>query len=527
MRNAGENSSERLGRVYLIGAGPGDPGLITVRGLECLRAADVVIYDYLANPALLAMTRPDAALVYAGKRGGVHALRQTEINRLLVEHARAGRTVARLKGGDPFVFGRGGEEAEVLNAAGVPWEVVPGISAAIAVPAYAGIPATHRDHAASFAVVTGHEHPDKAKDAVNWGKLATGADTLLILMGVTYLEPIVEQLLAHGRASETPAAIVRWGTVRRQSVVAGTLGAIVEQARAARVTPPAMLVVGDVVSLRDSLRWFDTGLLAGYRVLLTGEGAGSPALAACLEESGADVLVLPAREDVSGGAPACARMVASADWIALLGADAVTELRRVLAEQNEDWRSLAGVRLAALDRAAEVALLTWGLRPDATPDTAGEEGREWISGLGDRAQVVIFGSSMAAAALASNIAERGGTARLPPARATLPPGMSERRLLLEEPPDALLVTSVSGWQRIVRALTDLGVIDLAQYFAHAAAFAGSAEVAGACAASGIEATVLPPGGDAVAAMSAVLTSRQAQVEVSASPSGAARTHDSA
>ena len=246
-----------VGTVSLVGAGPGDPGLLTVRGRELLRTADVVVYDRLVNPALLDETPRGALRIFAGKAAGAHGLPQAEINALLVAHARRGRRVVRLKGGDPFVFGRGGEEAEALAAAGIPWEVVPGVSAAVAVPAYAGIPLTHRRLASSVAVVTGHEDEGRGAPRVDWAGLATAVDTLVVLMGLRSLPGIVAELLAHGRGPDTPVALVRWGTTPAQATVTGVLGDIVEQVRAARLEPPVVAVIGDVVSLGERLRWFE------------------------------------------------------------------------------------------------------------------------------------------------------------------------------------------------------------------------------------------------------------------------------
>jgi uroporphyrinogen III methyltransferase / synthase len=247
------------GRVYLVGAGPGDPGLITVRGLEAIRRAEVLVHDRLVNPALLEEAPASALRVFAGKHAGAHCLPQERINALLVEHARRGRIVVRLKGGDPFVFGRGGEEALALAAAGIQFEIVPGVSAAVAVPAYAGIPVTHRGVGSSFAVVTGHEDPTKDATAVDWARLATAVDTLVVLMGVQSLPRIVAALLAHGRSPATPAALIQWGTTASQQTVLGTLGDIVERAEVARLEPPVLTVIGEVVRLRERLEWFEAG----------------------------------------------------------------------------------------------------------------------------------------------------------------------------------------------------------------------------------------------------------------------------
>ncbi len=242
------------GKVYLVGAGPGDPGLMTVRGLRLLRDAQVVVYDQLVNPVLLEEVSVDAARIFVGKQAGRHCIAQGEINSVLIDYARRGFDVVRLKGGDPLVFGRGGEEAEALADAGIPFEIVPGVSSAVAVPAYAGIPLTHRKYASSFAVVTGHE-AIKTKSSVDWAKLATAVDTLVILMGLQNLPAIVAKLLAHGRSSDTPAAVICRGTTEQQETVTGTLANIVENSRALKA--PALIVVGDVVGLKNKLNWFD------------------------------------------------------------------------------------------------------------------------------------------------------------------------------------------------------------------------------------------------------------------------------
>src|SRR5881398_1653768 len=241
--------------VYLVGAGPGDPGLLTVRGAELLARADVVVYDRLVHPSLVDLAPVDAERIYVGKAPGRAEIEQADINALLVEHGR-GRAVVRLKGGDPFVFGRGGEEAEALAAAGVPFEIVPGVSAAVAAPAYAGIPLTHRGVASSFAVVTGHEGCGKARAGVDWARLATAVDTLVVLMGVAALPRIARELIAHGRAPHTPVALVRWGTTDWQTVLTGRLDDVAARARAARLEPPVVIVIGEVGALAERLAWF-------------------------------------------------------------------------------------------------------------------------------------------------------------------------------------------------------------------------------------------------------------------------------
>ena len=246
----------KIGKVYLVGAGPGDPGLLTVRGLELLRAADVVVYDQLVSSAILAEAAAAAIKIYVGKQAGKHCIAQGEINSVLIDYARMGHAVVRLKGGDPFVFGRGGEEAVELADAGIPFEIVPGVSSAIAVPAYAGIPLTHRHYASSFAVVTGHPARN-AKASVDWAKLASSVDTLVILMGVKNLPQIVAEMLRGGVPLQTPVAVIRWGTTQAQESVIGTLDTICE--RATHLESPAVIVVGKVVELSEQLQWFVPG----------------------------------------------------------------------------------------------------------------------------------------------------------------------------------------------------------------------------------------------------------------------------
>lgn len=246
------------GTVYLVGAGPGDPRLITVYGLQCIQTADVIAYDRLVNPELLKHAKADAELVYCGKLPGKHHLIQDEIHQLLVEKALEGKTVTRLKGGDPCVFGRGAEEAEVLAEHGIPYEFVPGITAGIAAPAYAGIPVTHREHATSFAIVTGHGRAEKGQDFLNWQALATGIDTVAFYMSVGNLAHISQQLIAHGRPAETPVAVIEWGTTVNQRTITGPLATIVDIVEREGFNNPSMVLVGEVVKLRDKIQWYET-----------------------------------------------------------------------------------------------------------------------------------------------------------------------------------------------------------------------------------------------------------------------------
>ncbi|MFQ5472531.1 MAG: uroporphyrinogen-III C-methyltransferase, partial [Dehalococcoidia bacterium] len=287
---------DAAGFVSLVGAGPGDPDLITLAGLDRIKRAEVIVYDRLVAPTLLDHAAPDAELIYMGKIGGEKSHDQGAINAVLVEKAQAGRRVVRLKGGDPFVFGRGSEEAESLLAAGIPFEIVPGVTSAVAVPAYAGVPVTHRGVASSFAVVTGHEDPGKDESAVDWERLATAVDTLVLLMGIRSLPEIVERLTAAGRSSNTPAAVISWGTTPQQRTVVGTLADIVDVVDRAGIGAPAITVVGDVVRLRDSLSWFENRPLFGKRVLITRTRHQAGELTRLLAAEGAVPVELPSIE---------------------------------------------------------------------------------------------------------------------------------------------------------------------------------------------------------------------------------------
>ena len=291
---AGRARGERRMTVYLVGAGPGDPGLLTARALELIAGADVIVYDRLIPAAALEGARADARLLYAGKEGGGPSVSQEEIDALLVEHGRAGKSVVRLKGGDPFVFGRGGEEAEALRAAGIPFEVVPGVTAGVAAPAYAGIPVTHRDAASAVAFVTGHEDPAKPESALDWRALAAFPGTLVVYMGVRRLAAIAEQLIAGGRDAEQPAAVIERGTFPGQRVVTATLGSIASSAEEQRIRAPAIAVFGEVAALRERLRWFEDRPLSGVSVAVTRARAQASGLASRLRALGAEVVEAPA-----------------------------------------------------------------------------------------------------------------------------------------------------------------------------------------------------------------------------------------
>jgi uroporphyrinogen III methyltransferase / synthase len=357
-----------IGLVSLVGAGPGDPGLITVRGQEAIARAEVVIYDRLANPRLLGHAPAHAERIYVGKQPGDRTWRQSQINELLIERARAGQSVCRLKGGDPFVFGRGGEEAVALAAAGVPFEVVPGVSSAIAVPAYAGIPVTYRGLCSALGVIAGHSDPEGV-GGLRFAELAQGLDTLVFVMSIESLPEIVAGLRAGGRTAGTPVALIRCGTWSSQETLVGTLGTIVELAHAAHFRPPAVTVVGEVVRLRDQLRWFDNRPLFGRRVLVTRAKDQAADLSRRLEALGAEPLELPLiRLEPILHAPSQA-LDATYDWVIFASANAVQQFWGYLDRNMKDWRALGGARIAVVGPATENALRQHHLRPDFVPDS--------------------------------------------------------------------------------------------------------------------------------------------------------------
>ncbi len=351
------------GTVYLVGAGPGDAGLITVRGREVLSQADVVVYDRLIGTELLEYCRPDAEKIFVGKAAARHALPQDDINALLVERAQAGHTVCRLKGGDPFVFGRGGEEALFCRAHGVPFVVVPGVSSSIAAPAYAGIPVTQREVATSFAVVTGHTKDDDAPPPE-----LPQADTLVFLMGVRALPKIVAQLLARGESPDKPVALVRWGTTGQQQVVSGTLKNIEAEVERSGLKPPALIVVGDVVSLRDDMQCLDNRPLWGQTIIVTRAREQASSLVAGLQERGAQVLQCPTIRiaelaDYSPLDNAIAEL-SSFDWVVFTSTNGVEQFWRRLRERGKDARVFAGARIGAIGPATVQSLAQRGLAAD-------------------------------------------------------------------------------------------------------------------------------------------------------------------
>lgn len=357
------------GKVYLVGAGPGDPGLLTIKGLECMRKADVIVYDRLVHPAILCHARPEAGLIYVGKASSQHTMRQDEINQLLVDKAREGKTVVRLKGGDPFVFGRGGEEAETLVAAGIEWEEVPGITSAIAAPAYAGIPVTHRGIVSSLGIITGHERSDES-DRVRWDAVA-GLNTIVFLMGVENLPNIASELLKNGREPSTPVALVRWGTRTEQETLVGTLADIAEKVRETGFKSPVVTVVGDVVNLREKLRWFDNRPLFGKRVLVTRSRDQASELSALLREQGAEPVEFPviriSPPESFDELDAALDRIETYDWMLFTSANGVRAVIDRLHQLGHDLRWLKGPKIGAIGPATAETIGCLGVRVDFTP----------------------------------------------------------------------------------------------------------------------------------------------------------------
>jgi uroporphyrinogen III methyltransferase/synthase len=370
MRN---NTTSKIGKVYLVGAGPGDPDLLTIKGRECIGKADVLIYDYLASTTLLRHAGSKAEMIYVGKKGGDHTLSQDGINALLVEKARKGYIVTRLKGGDPFVFGRGGEEAEVLIDNEIPFEIVPGVTSAIAAPAYAGIPLTHRDYTATVAFVTGHEDPTKKKSKIDWPSLAQGIGTLVFFMGVKNLPNIRKKLLENGKPKDTPVALVRWGTTSRQKTVTGTLESILKEVKKAGLKAPAIILVGDVVRLRERMQWFEKRPLLGKRIVVTRARQQASELVDRLGQLGAECIECPTIEvappDDWTPLDRAIDNIEAYDWLVFTSVNGVQFFFRRLFAKDKDVRALHRIRTASIGPATSQRLLDFGIRSDIIPKT--------------------------------------------------------------------------------------------------------------------------------------------------------------
>ncbi|MCL5883598.1 MAG: uroporphyrinogen-III C-methyltransferase [Actinobacteria bacterium] len=478
--------NDKTGKVFLVGAGPGDPGLFTLKGVECMRRADVIVYDYLAGKPLLGYAAPGAELIYVGKKGGDHTMKQPDINQLLVDKALAGNVVTRLKGGDSFIFGRGGEEALALHEAGVPFEVVPGISAGYAVPAYAGIPVTHRGITTDMAFVTGHEDPTKTESTINWEKLSTAVGTIVFFMGVKNLPFIVENLVKNGRSPETPVALIRWGTTPRQETLTGTLSNIVQLVKDRGFKAPAITIVGEVVALREQLHWFEDRPLFGKRVVVTRSRSQASDLVAALAAAGAVPVEFPtikvtgpddgykaldaaiatmrdgvAAEGVAGegsAAQGAAGNGVAYDWIVFTSVNGVEQFFERL-DLAGDVRDLKGIKLGAIGPATAASLARHCLRIDFVP--AEYRAEAVLEGLLERgaagARVLIPRAREAREVLPEKLAEAGAQVEVVNAYETVldDSGSQEmREMLLSGEIDIITFTSSSTVKNFVKLLED-------------------------------------------------------------------------
>ncbi len=363
------------GKVYIVGAGPGDIGLLTVKGLKCLQKAEVVVYDLHLNAQVLNYVNHYAEFIYAGKRGGRHTMTQDEINRVMIEKAKQGKIICRLKGGDPFVFGRGGEEAEALSKEGIEFEIVPGVSSAVAAPAYAGIPLTHRLYSSSFAVVPGYEDAAKGETSINWEKLATGAGTIVFLMTVKNIALVCQRLIENNRNPETPVAVIRWGTRPDQTTIVGNLRNIPDLIKEKDIKPPAVMVVGDVVKLREHLKWYEKKPLFGQRILVTRKHSGEFEL---LEELGAEIIEFPTIEIAPpitwDELDKSIDKIETYNWLIFTSANSVRFFFKRFFERDKDIRELKGIKICAVGSKTALEVKKYGMKVDLVPGEFNAEG---------------------------------------------------------------------------------------------------------------------------------------------------------
>ncbi len=458
-----DNKDITTGKVYLVGAGPGDPGLITVKAVQCLRDAEVVIYDRLLSMDILKYIQPGAKLIFAGKSPEKHTLKQSEINQILGEYAQKGKKVVRLKGGDSFVLGRGGEEAEHLTSLGIRFEVVPGITSAVAAPAYAGIPVTHRGLASSFAVITGHEDPEKEFTSINWSNLATGVDTLVFLMAMAHIEQIVSKLITNGLSSDTPVAIIKEGTRPEQKVATGTLENIVKIVKENNMGPPAIVVVGQVVKMRDKLKWFDSQPLFSKRILVTRSRQQASQLSLLLASRGAIPVEQPAicikATNNTHSLDEAIKNIETYHWITFTSVNGVDIFFNRLGELRLDSRIFKGLTIGAIGPATAEALNNYGLNADYVPPEY--TGSSFIKHLGnydiDGKHFLLPRARAADSEIPEGIASLGGIVCDIPIYDTLPDmsGLENIKLLLKTGAiQAATFASSSTVSNIVSALGD-------------------------------------------------------------------------
>lgn len=448
------------GKVYLVGAGPGDPGLLTLKGKAALERADCVVYDFLAARALLRYARPECEKIFVGKRGGGPRRPQQEVNNLLVSKAKAGRIVVRLKGGDPFVFGRGAEEAQALVKAGIPYEVIPGVTSGTAAPAYAGIPLTHRDFASSVCFVAGHEDPSKVSSRVDWDGIAASAGTLVFFMGTRNLAVISRRLIERGRPAATPAAVIHWGTRPLQDVVTGTLGDIAQ--RAANISPPTVIVVGDVVRLREELNWFEHLPLFGKRIVVTRAREQAGALCETLEELGAEAIAIPTIEirapDSWEPLDDAIRNLQPFDYLLVTSANGVRNFLARLKICGRDVRDLKGLTIGAIGPATAAEFARTGIKVDFVPREYRAEGLlESLAGRDVKGKVFLIPRAKVARDLVPRVLRsRGARVEVLEAYQTVTPEFrpGELRELLTPAPDAVTFTSSSSVSHFAKLVGD-------------------------------------------------------------------------
>lgn len=442
------------GKVYLVGAGPGDPGLITVRGLQLLRSADLVLVDALVPTELLNEIKPGCELIDAGKRSGRHRLEQAQINKLLIRCAQRKECVVRLKGGDPFLFGRGGEEGEALKRAGVPFEVVPGVSSALAVPAYAGIPLTHRDYNSSVTILTGHgeqQDSEVGPAPLDWAQLAR-QETLVMLMGMRGLARNLRALVKHGKDPRTPAAIIQWGTMPEQRTITGALNNIVARARAAKIQAPAIIVVGAIARLRSRLNWFEKKPLFAKHILVTRSRYQAGELSDRLRAAAARVTEIPTIEIQP---PKTWRPLDQAitqlqefSWLVLTSSNGVDAFFERLAEHNLDARALGEVKIAVIGPMTARRLSRYALTADSVADSYRAEGllKKLSSKLVRGKKILIARAEQARSILPDELKQRGADVTVAPCYRSVIPTASRielKRLIREDPPDLLTFASSS------------------------------------------------------------------------------------
>ncbi len=449
----------KKGKVYLVGAGPGDPGLLTLKAKKVLEEADVVIYDYLANKRFLNFCKEATEKIYVGKKGGAHTLPQEEINKLLVKKAKEGKTVVRLKGGDPFLFGRGGEEAEALVEEGIPFEVIPGITSAIAVPAYAGIPVTHRNYTSTLAIITGHEAEGKEESKIDFSALAK-IGSLVFLMGVKNLPYIVKRLIEEGKSPDTPVAVIQWGTLSKQKTAEGTLENIEERVKEKGITAPAIIIVGEVVKLREKFNWFETKPLFGKKIIVTRTREQASKLVEKLEDLGADCYEIPTikiepikDEKITE----TLNQISRYDWIVFTSQNGVSVFFKHLWKLSKDLRALGKSKIAVIGKATKKALEAFGVFPEVFPqkDYTQEGLVSAFSNLDIRGKLILIPRAKEARdVLPEKLKEFGAKVEVLPIYETKPCEESKEELkkALEEGIDIITFTSSSTVKNFFKLL---------------------------------------------------------------------------